>query len=118
MSDLKTPAEWALELGHIDTRATRGQSIVGQEVFSVPSSAYAGARSLHLWEHDEHHAGADCLRVSREVFDAALEAAKTLVPVVLNGVRVMTYAPVREALGRYTPAELVAESRSLTKDGD
>jgi hypothetical protein len=114
--DLKTPAEWAVELGHVQVRRQQGQALRGEEVVSVPSSAYAAARALHFWTHDEHHAPAgERLRITRAVFDAALAAAVETVPAVLvkGGPVQHVFAPAPAALGKYTPAAEVERAKAL-----
>lgn len=121
MTDKKTPREWALELGHLTVHRSQDQSLLGEETVEVPSSAYAAAAALHLWEHAAYHARPDgkdadgkvvagtVLRITKEVFESALVAGTTLV----KDEHKYVFVPVLDALGEHTPDELKERAERL-----
>lgn len=103
--DLKLPEEWAEELGHV-SKAPRD----GRRVFSP---AYRAADGLHHWNADAYHAPPDGrLRISRQVFEAALEAPRSMP----QGMR--EPMPVAAAVSPYAPAAVkkLAAKGATTED--
>lgn len=103
--EMKSPLEWALELGHVRAAPRDGRQVL--------SPTYRAADGLHHWSDDVFHAppGHE-LRITRAEFEAAL-LAPGMHP---RGLR--EPAPVLAALSPYAPPQVralaVAHAAELT----